>query len=137
MDRSLRRIFTAVDGNVHDFTTSSAADLRDALGVATDVDASRLIAWARGFPAAGLRNRQGWYLGDIVHSTPVVVGAPSNYQFSPDYQEFYVANENRRKMVYVGANDGMLHAFDAQSGEERWAFVPEFALPKLPDLDAS
>ncbi|MFO7607992.1 MAG: PilC/PilY family type IV pilus protein, partial [Candidatus Krumholzibacteriia bacterium] len=31
----------------------------------------------------------------------------------------------------VGANDGMLHAFDAESGEERWAFVPEFALPKF------
>jgi type IV pilus assembly protein PilY1 len=47
------------------------------------------------------------------------------------YHDFYHANENRRKMVYVGANDGMLHAFDADSGEEAWAFVPEFALPKF------
>lgn len=131
MDRSSRRIFTAVDGNVHPFTTASAPQLRDAMGVATDAEASALITWARGNPVAGLRNRQGWYLGDIVHSTPVVVGAPSNYQFTPEYQDFYVANENRRKMVYVGANDGMVHAFDAQGGAERWAFVPEFALPKF------
>jgi type IV pilus assembly protein PilY1 len=37
-------------------------------------------------------------------------------------------------MVYVGANDGMLHAFDAQTGRENWAFVPEFALPKFATL---
>ncbi|MBE0567728.1 MAG: hypothetical protein IH621_17375 [Krumholzibacteria bacterium] len=131
MDRSTRQIFTAVDDNVYDFTTTSAVNLREAMGLATDLEASNLIHWARGNPTAGLRNRQGWYLGDIVHSTPVVVGAPSNYQVTPEYQTFYENNQNRRKMVYVGANDGMMHAFDAESGQERWAFVPEFALPKF------
>lgn len=131
MNRSSRRIFTAVGSNTYDFTTSSAASLREAMGVATNLEASNLIHWARGNPTAGLRNRQGWYLGDIVHSTPVVVGAPASYQATPAYQNFQEANQNRRKMVYVGANDGMLHAFDAQSGQERWAFVPGFALPKF------
>ena len=37
-------------------------------------------------------------------------------------------------MVYVGANDGMLHAFDAETGDEDWAFVPEFALPRFADM---
>jgi len=99
--------------------------------VATDAEAEALIHWARGNPTDGLRNRQGWFLGDIVHSTPVVVGAPADFRFTPDYQAFYNANQDRRKMVYVGANDGMLHAFDAESGVEQWAFVPEFALPKF------
>ncbi len=101
------------------------------MGKATDAEAEALIRWARGNPTWGLRNRQGWYLGDIVHSTPVVVGAPSNYQPTPEYQTYYENNEHRRKMVYVGANDGMLHAFDAQNGAEVWAFVPGFALPKF------
>jgi type IV pilus assembly protein PilY1 len=37
-------------------------------------------------------------------------------------------------MVYVGGNDGMLHAFYAETGQEAWAFVPEFSLPKLPEV---
>ncbi len=126
-----RRIFTAVDKDVYDFDESQAPKLRAAMGAATDAEAEALIHWGRGNPTAGLRNRQGWFLGDIVHSTPVVVGAPSNFQFTQDYQDFYNARQNRRKMVYVGANDGMLHAFDAQSGAEQWAFVPEFALPQF------
>ena len=47
---------------------------------------------------------------------------------------FRQAHEYRRKMVYVGANDGMIHGFDAETGYEAWAFVPEFALPKFADM---
>ena len=130
-DPDTREIFTAVGSNRFDFTEASAPSLRVAMGVATDAQAQTLIRWARGEPAFGLRNRQGWYLGDIVHSTPVVVGAPSNYQMTQEYQDFYDNNETRTKMVYVGSNDGMVHAFDAQSGQEEWAFVPGFALPKF------
>jgi len=126
-----RAIFTNVGGSELDFTEANAGRLRNALGSADDAEATALISWARGNPTAGLRNRQGWFLGDIVHSTPVVVGAPASYQVTPEYQAFYEHNINRRKMVYVGANDGMLHAFDAQGGQELWAFVPEFALPKF------
>ena len=34
-------------------------------------------------------------------------------------------------MVYIGGNDGMLHAFDATTGDELWAFVPRTVLPKM------
>ena len=130
-DPNSRKIFTAVGNNVYDFNVASSAALLGPMGVATEAEAQALIRWARGTPAYGLRNRQGWYLGDIVHSTPVVVGAPANYQMTQEYQDFYDNNEHRTKMVYVGANDGMVHAFDAQSGDEAWAFVPGFALPKF------
>ena len=40
----------------------------------------------------------------------------------------------RREIIYVGANDGMLHAFDAVTGEEIWAFVPPFIAGKLPTI---
>lgn len=40
------------------------------------------------------------------------------------YDAFLRRNRERRPMVYVGANDGMLHAFDGRTGEEAWAFVP-------------
>jgi type IV pilus assembly protein PilY1 len=94
-----------------------------------DVVAADLINWGRGEVVTGLRSRDGWVLGPIVHSTPVVVGPPADFVMSESYLEFYETYESRQRMVYVGANDGMLHAFDAASGSEEWAFVPEFALP--------
>ncbi|MDF1580789.1 MAG: hypothetical protein P1P74_08440 [Desulfuromonadales bacterium] len=58
-----------------------------------------------------------WPLGDIVFSTPTLVTAPSeNYHKiygDPSYLAFRRDYVDRRNMVYVGANDGMLHAFNA------------------------
>ncbi len=74
-------------------------------------------------------------LGDIVYSGAVPVGAP-NAPYSdtgatgsanPGYNAFKTAKANRAAAVYVGANDGMLHAFDdtvANGGKETWAYVP-------------
>ena len=124
-----RKIYTGLGGTTYEFTPGNAATLMAAMKVSTVDTASNLIDWGRGNDVNGFRNRRGWVLGDIVHSTPVVVGAPSDFVIEESYQNFQAANQNRRKMVYVGANDGMLHAFDADNGEEAWAFVPEFALP--------
>ncbi len=128
---SSRQIFTDVDGNTMSFIPENAGQLFLEMGEATEEKAAELIRWGRGEDVEGYRVRPDWILGDIVHSTPVVVGSPSNFTVEESYQTFFQANEYRRKMVYVGANDGMLHAFDADSGEEAWAFVPQFALPKF------
>ena len=124
-----RDLFTAIGSTYFDFTDGSAAALQNELGAATIEEAGDLINWGRGEEVEGLRDRHGWILGDIVHSTPVVVGDPSLFAIDPDYQTFAENNADRRKMVYVGGNDGILHAFDATDGEEVWGFVPQFALP--------
>lgn len=98
-----------------------------------------------------------WRLGDIIHSSPVVVASPDKaYNVTnadSTYQAFVDKYRNRRQVVYVGANDGMLHAFNAgfwnpvdlsfstQSvggsetphplGQELWAYVPMNLLPHL------
>lgn len=77
-------------------------------------------------------------LGDIVNAQPVFARAPfADYQ-DAGYAAFKTANANRTPMVYVAANDGMLHAFYAGSnttdplgGEERWALIPSMVLPGL------
>lgn len=71
-------------------------------------------------------------LGDIVHSGPVYVGEPN--LFWPDvapfptgvdsYSEYKQAQASRTGMLYVGSNDGSLHAFDAATGAEQFAYVP-------------
>ena len=88
------------------------------------------------------------YLGDIYHSEMIVVGKPNaESKFSSEKEEAYwratkkyddwanSANfKNRVEMVYVGANDGMLHAIDFKTGIEQWAFIPPFVLPKMPNI---
>ncbi len=86
-------------------------------------------------------------LGDIVHSNPLFVG---NENFGYDLQgagsalaaegSAYAAfrsstlYQNRPPMIYVGANDGMLHAFNAETGEELFAYVPNAVFPRLSAL---
>ncbi|MCX9155069.1 PilC/PilY family type IV pilus protein [Niveibacterium sp. 24ML] len=72
-------------------------------------------------------------LGDIVNSKAIYVGAPSalySDAFNPKYSEFVTSQKSRKTVVYAGANDGMLHAFDASTdgsadgGKELFALVP-------------
>ncbi len=70
-------------------------------------------------------------LGDIVNSGPVYVGDP-NFRYSDTleggsvetYSAFKSRVSGRTKMVYVGANDGMLHGFNVADGEEELAYIP-------------
>jgi len=77
-----------------------------------------------------------WRLGDINHSTPAVVGPPGEDPrlMGDGYAEFKAAYENRRKVVYVGANDGMLHCFDVITGEELWAYIPYNQVSRLKEM---
>lgn len=131
---SSRTIITGLGSNEFMFDTGATATLMGSMGLVDFNHAIDVIEWTRGETVAGLRNRAGWVLGDIIHSTPVVVGAPANFNPDPSYQTFMSAYEFREKMVYVGSNDGMLHAFNADTGAETWAFVPEFSLPLLADI---
>lgn len=73
-----------------------------------------------------------YILGDIFHSNPLVIGSPVNTLYfiqdaeetfedqggeqvaqGTGYRQFFLTHENRRKIVVAGANDGMLHAWDA------------------------
>ena len=63
-------------------------------------------------------------LGDIVDAAPLYVGPPNRFYFDPGYRDFAAAQGGRQPVVYAGANDGMLHAFAADTGRELWAYVP-------------
>lgn len=80
-------------------------------------------------------------LGDIAHSTPFFVGPPAfNYPdslHSKPYSAFRKEHKEtnpRRNVVYVGANDGMLHGFAGEDGREVLAYVPEMLFPALSGL---
>lgn len=70
-------------------------------------------------------------LGDIVSAQPQYVGAPKANYLDTGYATFKSDNASRQPMVYAAANDGMLHAFNASTGQETWAYIPSFVLPRL------
>jgi type IV pilus assembly protein PilY1 len=73
-------------------------------------------------------------LGDIVDSAPLYVGAPGGAYLGSAYASFEATYANRPPVIYVGANDGMLHAFDAATGNERWAYIPNGVYSNLIQL---
>lgn len=83
-------------------------------------------------------------LGDIVHSTPVYIDEPAAlYNIFPGaltaeesnkYANFRSTNADREPMIYIGANDGMLHAFDADTLNEKLAYVPSSVYDNLAKL---
>jgi hypothetical protein len=73
-------------------------------------------------------------IGDFVNSTPMVVGKPPFYYDFDNYADFvWQMNYTtpRDSIIYIGSNDGSLHAFDLNSGREKWAFIPKSMHAKL------
>ena len=70
-------------------------------------------------------------LGDIVDTSPVFVRKPPFKYADSGYAAYVTSKANRTAMVYVGANDGMLHAFNAETGEEVWSYIPSEVVPSL------
>jgi type IV pilus assembly protein PilY1 len=130
-----RTIFTSTTGtNKVDFTTGGAASLMTALGAVDVTEATQIIDYARGNAVTGMRDRGGWKLGDVVDAAPVMVGRPSGFNPFLNYSAFRTANTARREVLYVGANDGMVHCFDTGNGAEVWAYVPKTLQSRLRDL---
>lgn len=73
-------------------------------------------------------------LGDIVDSAPTLVGAPNGRFPDASYKAFITSAKNRKQVIYVGGNDGMMHAFDATNGKELLGYVPSLVHDKLSGL---
>lgn len=139
---SARNIYTAGQvsgGNYmrYDFTTTNASTLAGAAFMNfSSSSASNLVSYVRGDSTpAGYRVRNS-KLGDMIYSTPVISGPPVGYYADNNYSVFKTANAGRQSLVLVGANDGMLHAFNADTGNEQWGYIPNILLPKLKQLRA-
>ncbi len=87
----------------------------------------------------GFRERNATVFGDIVNSAPAYVGAPV-FNFPDDLESVAYTTykegsaSSRTPVVYVGANDGMLHGFNTETGNEVVAYVPEAVFGNLEKL---
>lgn len=73
-------------------------------------------------------------LGDIIGSAPTYVAEPSTSISDTGYSTFYSTYSGRTPMVYVGANDGMLHGFNANTGAEVFSYLPNAVFAGLNQL---
>jgi type IV pilus assembly protein PilY1 len=106
-------------------------------------DAKARLDWVRGNQSresSDFRSRLK-ILGDIVNSDPFYVGTSEDYGYhllsgteGTSYITFLTNKASRTPMLYVGANDGMLHGLNAQTGVETFAYVPIASYPNLASL---
>ena len=165
-----RTIYTQLSNNLTDFSVSNASALQSYLQAASVTEAENLIKYIHGIDKSDYRNRTvtisgttaTWKLGAIINSTPRIqsfspintyhMGIPNGYSDTTYYDFVNQNSYKNRGMAYVGANDGMLHAFylgdlkqtwsgrgtnekgkleGTELGKEKWAFIPKNALPYL------
>jgi type IV pilus assembly protein PilY1 len=88
---------------------------------------------SRGRLTNGLKN----LMGDVINSGVSYSGIPTSSINDAGYSTFYNANLARTPAVFVGANDGMLHAFNGDTGDELFAYIPSWLVPKLSALTSS
>ena len=73
-------------------------------------------------------------LGDPVNATPAFVRNPV-FSFAdavtPTYADYKAAQAGRQSVLYIAANDGMLHALNGDTGQEMWAYVPRIVMPNM------
>jgi len=129
-----RKIYTYLgsNANLYDssngFALSNGAITPTLLGLASEDTTGRdkIVNFIHGFDSydenmnGNVSEKREWILGSFIHSRPVVV--------------HYGTTSGSQSIVFAGANDGMIHAFDNETGNELWAFIPPNLLSNLKNL---
>lgn len=134
-------ITNAVSGSAGTATELAGTMSPGLFNYSTMSEVSTLQAWLRGDAGTVRATRP---LGDVYRSVPLSVPAPSlslpDQSFAAYRQRALPVAGRRRTavtvgtrepMLYVGSNDGILHAFNMDNGEEVWGFVPPYLVPSL------
>lgn len=143
--RRERNILTTYDGFVEYLRNTTPNALNYSGSGVNDGLATDRIRWLHGVSHPDLRQREHngeeRLLGDIVGSDPAFVGKPNfGYAQLPgvegsSYTQHRFNIQGRTDAVYVGANDGMLHGFDEETGEELMAYMPGELLSSVVGAD--
>ena len=140
---STRTIKTYASSALQDFSTTNATITATLLGAADSTEKNQIINYIRGAVDYNDEDLDGnsseerpWKLGDIFHSTPVLVSSPFLTSTDSTYNTFKTSNSSRTTILLAGANDGMLHGFRESDGAELWAFIPPNLLDQLKNLKA-
>lgn len=124
------KAITAATGGV-------AADMTDAVVDFIRGNTGELIETSPGvFNLPTPRVARPARLGPLINTVPSIIGSPAAYEQGKvtNHDTFQSDYENRRPMIWIGSNDGMLHAFDFDTGDEVVAILPPQILRKQVEL---
>jgi type IV pilus assembly protein PilY1 len=134
---------TVGTGSLTSFDKANSAITQALLGAASSTERDQIIDHARGVDTldedkdGNTTEDRAWKLGDVFHSTPVLITPPVLALNDSSYQAFKTAQASRTKILIAGANDGMLHAFRESDGVELWAFIPPHLLDDMQNLHST
>lgn len=104
---------------------SSAGPTLDAIsGEPSGTFDAALIDFIQGNDGSGMART--WVLGGIINATPAIVTRPLRYSnlSVENHAGFEAAYAQRKDVIWIGADDGMLHCFSADDGTEITALIP-------------
>ncbi|MBW4054432.1 MAG: hypothetical protein HIU83_03320 [Proteobacteria bacterium] len=131
--RVIKTMLSSASTSLVDFDTTHVSPAM--LNVTLTSDRDKIVNFIRGTDTydhninGNTTENREWIMGDVLHSRPVVV----NYATYSSSAEATTANKS---LIFVGSNDGMLHAFNDYNGTEAWSFVPPDLLPTLQNIPA-
>ena len=141
-------LFSDASGNVYQIVVGDDGKMADSsvkskllgLGMGgTPDETERIVQWMLGAidpsDTIDYKPLNPAVMGSVVNSMPIDVGPPGPSGM-PGGNHFWHTYANRPEMVYLGADDGMLHAFYAASGQEAFAFIPADMVPIIAKLYA-
>lgn len=134
-----RLIATYNNGGVPFEWANLASSQQAVLNTPDQSDGALVLNWLRGdrsLEGSPYRVR-AHVLGDAVDAEPVLVSGAAGSYSDAGYAAFSTSLASRNRVIYQAANDGMLHAFEASSGNELWAYIPSFVEPNLQKFSAS
>ncbi len=128
-----RKIIFLKDGNQTGFRFNHLSDAQKE-NLSEDI-----VNYIRGdqskeFSNGGSYRDRNSILGAIIHSNPFYIATASEWIKDPEYIDFIKQNKDREPEIIVGANDGMVHIFNAETGQENYAYVPSMVMSQLHKL---
>ena len=90
----------------------------------SDAEITAMIQWLAG-------KDRTWKLDSFVRSVPATVGPPPSLPSAGDHANFETVQAGRQTLIYAASTSGLLHAFDAKTGAELFAYLPPHLLPKV------
>lgn len=115
---------------------SLSAAQQTLLNTPSTIDGAAVVDYLRGVRTGEASNSyrtRAHLLGDMVNAEPLVVREPDRNYVDTGYSTFKANNDNRARIVFQVSNDGMAHAFDALSGAELWAYIPNLLISNARD----
>lgn len=134
-----RSIYTYLGSNTsltdasNAFSTGNSGITKELLEVADDTEKNKVVNFIHGIDAyddnsnSNTTEKREWIMGDVLHAKPLVVNY-AKYAFSAINEANCTINKS---IIFVGSNDGLLHAFKDCDGSELWAYLPAELLPNL------